>query len=114
MGTSFEMRDIPEDMQAQAVVWREKMVEAAAEANDTLMEKFLEDRALSDDEIRQGLRDRTLAGEIVVAMCGSAFKNKGVQAMLDGVIEYMPSPVDVPAIKGIHDDDTDGDAKIGR
>jgi elongation factor G len=109
MGTSFELRDIPENLLADAQAWREKMVEAAAEANDQLMEKFLEDSELSDDEIRQGLRARTLEGEIVVTMCGSAFKNKGVQAMLDGVIEYMPSPADVPAIKGILDDETDGE-----
>jgi len=109
MGTSFELREIPEELQTEAAVWREKMVEAAAEANDDLMSKFLEDSALSDEEIRQGLRDRTLAGEIVVTMCGSAFKNKGVQAMLDAVIDYMPSPVDVPAIKGILDDDSEGE-----
>ena len=84
------------------------MVEAAAEANDELMEKFFEGSALSDEEIRQGLRARTLTGEIVVTMCGSAFKNKGVQAMLDGVVEYMPSPIDVPAIKGIEDDESEG------
>ncbi len=109
MGTTFELREIPEGMLAEAQAWREKMVEAAAEANDELMEKFFEDSELSDDEIRLGLRARTLTGEIVVTMCGSAFKNKGVQAMLDGVIEYMPSPVDVPAIKGILDDESEGE-----
>jgi elongation factor G len=109
MGTSFELRDIPENLLADAQSWREKMVEAAAEANDQLMEKFLEDSELSEDEIRQGLRTRTLAGEIVVTMCGSAFKNKGVQAMLDGVVEFMPSPVDVPAIRGILDDESKGE-----
>ena len=109
MGTSFELRDIPENMQAEAAAWREKMIEAAAEANDELMEKFFEDSALSEDEIRKGLRARTLAGEIVVTLCGSAFKNKGVQAMLDGIIDFMPSPIDVPAIKGILDDETEGE-----
>jgi elongation factor G len=108
MGTSYEERDVPENMQAECQVWREKMVEAAAEANDELMDKFLNDSDLSDDEIREGLRQRTLAGEVVVTMCGSAFKNKGVQAMLDGVVSYMPSPADVPAITGIEDDDSEG------
>ncbi len=77
------------------------MVEAAAEANDELMDKFFGDGELIEEQIRAGLRQRTLAGDIVVTMCGSAFKNKGVQAMLDAVIDYMPSPSDVPAIKGI-------------
>jgi elongation factor G len=108
MGTSYEERDVPEDMQAECQEWREKMVEAAAEANDELMDKFLNDSDLSDDEIREGLRQRTLAGVVVVTMCGSAFKNKGVQAMLDGVVSYLPSPADVPAITGIEDDDSEG------
>jgi elongation factor G len=105
MGTSFELRDIPEGLQAEAESYREKMIEAAAEANDELMEKFFEDGELSDEQIRDGLRMRTLSGEIVVCMCGTAFKNKGVQAMLDAVIDFMPSPIDVPAIKGILDDE---------
>jgi len=105
----FELREIPENLLAEAKIWRDKMVEAAAEANEALLEKFLDDSELTEDEIRKGLRARTLAGEIVVTMCGSAFKNKGVQAMLDGVIDYMPSPVDVPAIKGILDDDSEGE-----
>ena len=109
MGTRFELRDIPEDLLGDAQIWRDKMVEAAAEADEALLEKFLDDSDLTEDEIRKGLRTRTLAGEIVVTMCGSAFKNKGVQAMLDGVIDYMPSPVDVPAIKGILDDDSEGE-----
>jgi len=109
MGTSFELRDIPEDMLGDARSWRNKMVEAAAEGDEELLEKFLDDSELTEDEIRKGLRARTLSGEIVVAMCGSAFKNKGVQAMLDGVIEYMPSPADVPAIKGILDDESEGE-----
>jgi elongation factor G len=109
MGTNHEARDIPTELRADADVWRERMIESAAEANDELLGKFLEDGTLEEDEIRSGLRIRTLAGEIVVAMCGSAFKNKGVQAMLDGVIEFMPSPLDVPAIKGINDDDSEGE-----
>ena len=108
MGTTFELRDIPDELRAEAAKWREKMVEAAAEGNEELLEKFLGDGELTEDEIRQGLRIRTLAGEIVVTMCGSAFKNKGVQAMLDGVVRYMPSPVDVPPIKGLLDDGSEG------
>ncbi|MDG2374782.1 MAG: elongation factor G, partial [Woeseiaceae bacterium] len=110
MGTSYELRDIPEDLAADAQSYRELMVEAAAEANDELMEKFFDVGELSEEEIRAGLRQRTLSGEIVVTLCGSAFKNKGVQAMLDAVIDFMPSPIDVPAIKGILDDDeTEGE-----
>lgn len=101
-GVRFEYRDIPTAMQAQAQEWHDKMVEKAAEANETLLEKYLSGEPLTEDEIKQGLRMRTIANEIVPMLCGSAFKNKGVQAMLDAVIDYMPSPVDVPAIKG-HD-----------
>ncbi|AXA73124.1 elongation factor G [Achromobacter insolitus] len=101
-GVRFEYRDIPAAMQAQAQEWHDKMVEKAAEANETLLEKYLSGEPLTEDEIKQGLRMRTIANEIVPMLCGSAFKNKGVQAMLDAVIDYMPSPVDVPAIKG-HD-----------
>ncbi len=103
-GMQYEAEDLPADMQAQCEEWREHMVEAAAEANETLMEKYLEEGELTDDEIRQGLRHRTLANEIVPMMCGSAFKNKGVQAMLDAMIHYLPSPLDVPPITGIRDD----------
>jgi elongation factor G len=108
MGMNFELREIPENMLAEAATWREKMVEAAAEANEELLDKFLGDGELDEEEIRKGLRIRTLAGEIVVAMCGSAFKNKGVQAMLDGVVRYMPSPADVPPIKGLLEDGSEG------
>ncbi len=99
-GLTFEFRDIPENLQADAAAWREKMVESAAEANEALMNKYLEEGDLSEDEIKQGIRLRTLANEIVPAFCGTAFKNKGVQALLDGVLDYLPSPVDVPPIKG--------------
>jgi elongation factor G len=109
MGTTHEVRDIPKEMLAEATRWREKMIEAAAEASEELLDKFLGDQELSQDEIRKGLRTRTLSGEIVVAMCGSAFKNKGVQAMLDGVIDFMPSPLDVPAVRGINEDDSEGE-----
>jgi elongation factor G len=107
MGTTYEAREIPEELRADAEVWREKMVEAAAEGDEELLDKFLEDGERSDEQIRKGLRARTLSNEIVVAMCGSAFKNKGVQAMLDAVIDFMPSPVDVPPITGHIDEDTE-------
>jgi elongation factor G len=104
-GMKFEYREIPEHLRAQADEYRGKMIEAAAEANDTLMHKYLEHEQLSDAEIRAGLRERSLRNEIVLAMCGSAFKNKGVQALLDAVIEFMPSPVDMPDVKGLNDRD---------
>jgi elongation factor G len=104
-GTKFTYEDIPADLQDLADEWREKMVEAAAESTEELMEKYLGGEALSEDEIRLALRTRTIASEIVPMMCGSAFKNKGVQAMLDGVLDYMPSPVDVPDVTGILEND---------
>ena len=104
MGMRFDEREIPAELQAEADKWRENLVENAAEANEELMEKYLEGGELSTEEIKKGLRLRTLSNEVVLALCGSAFKNKGVQAMLDAVIEYLPSPVDVPPIKGILDD----------
>ena len=109
LGVSFEFRDIPDDLQDVCREWREKMIEAAAEANETLIEKYLETGDLSEEEIYAGLRERTLRNEIVPTLCGSAFKNKGVQAMLDGVIRFLPSPVDVPPISGILDDDSEGE-----
>ena len=109
MGTTYEARDIPEDLQAEALVWRDKMIEAAAEGDEALLDKFVENGELDESEIRRGLRARTLSGEIVVTLCGSAFKNKGVQAMLDAVVDFMPSPVDVPAILGMNDDDSQGE-----
>jgi elongation factor G len=99
-GMSFEYADVPADLQDEVNEMREFMVEAAAEANDELMEKYLEGTALTEAEIKAGLRARTLANEIVPVLGGSAFKNKGVQAMLDAVIEYMPSPTEVKAIEG--------------
>ena len=105
MGTTYEEREIPADMLDHCNTWRERMIEAAAESSEELMEKYLNDQGeLSEDEIRAGIRARTLANEIVPTLCGSAFKNKGVQAMLDAIIYYMPSPLDVPAIKGHLDD----------
>ncbi|MFU8838145.1 MAG: elongation factor G [Thiohalomonadaceae bacterium] len=103
-GMTYDEKDIPAELQDKADELREQMVEAAAEADDELMNKYLEEGDLSNDEIKKGLRIRVLANEVVPVLCGSAFKNKGVQAMLDAVIEFMPSPVDVPAIQGILDD----------
>ncbi|MHC5112681.1 MAG: elongation factor G [Planctomycetota bacterium] len=108
-GMTYEARDIPEDMQAICDEWHEKLVEAAAEGDEELLEKFLEDSTLSEDEIRKGIRLRTLANEIVPVLCGSAFKNKGVQAMLDAIIDYMPSPTDVDAIKGELEDGSEAE-----
>jgi elongation factor G len=110
-GMSFDEKEIPADLQDLCNEWREHMVEAAAEANDALMEKYLGGETLTAEEIRQGIRERTLRVEIVPALCGSAFKNKGVQAMLDAMIEYMPSPIEVPAIKGILDDAANTEAE---
>ncbi len=100
-GLTFELRDIPENMRAEADKWHANMIEAAAEASEELMDKYISGEALTVEEIRKGLRIRSLANEIVVAFCGSAFKNKGVQAMLDGVIDYLPAPTERAAIKGM-------------
>ncbi|MDG1292914.1 MAG: elongation factor G, partial [Pseudomonadales bacterium] len=110
MGMTFNYEDIPADMLDTCEAMREYMVEAAAEANDELMEKYLEDGELTEDEIRQGIRARTLANEIIPVLGGSAFKNKGVQAMLDAVVEYMPSPIEVKAIEGTLDDKEESQA----
>lgn len=99
-GMKFEERDIPSSLKADAQEWREKMLETAAEANEDLMNKYLENGDLEASEIKSGLRTRTINNEIVPMMCGTAFKNKGVQAMLDAVIDYMPSPTDIRAIEG--------------
>ncbi|MDO9102751.1 MAG: elongation factor G [Candidatus Nitrotoga sp.] len=99
-GMKFELHDIPANLMASAQEWRAKMVESAAEATEEIMNKYLEDGDLSEVEIKQCLRIRTIAGEIVPMLCGSAFKNKGVQAMLDAVVDYLPAPTDIPAVKG--------------
>jgi elongation factor G len=104
-GMKFEYGDVPADLQSTCEEWREKMVEAAAEASEELMNKYLEGGELSEEEIKLGLRTRTIAGEIQPMLCGSAFKNKGVQAMLDAVIEFLPSPVDIPPVAGVDDRD---------
>ena len=103
-GVKFNYEEIPAELQAQAEEWREKMVEVAAESSEELMEKYLSGDVLSEDEVRAALRVRTIAGEIVPMMCGTAFKNKGVQAMLDAVIDYMPSPLDIPPVTGESED----------
>jgi len=110
-GVVFEVAPIPVELRAQAEAMRAAMIEAAAEGNEVLLDKYLENGELSEAEIRQGLRARTLANEIVPVLCGSAFKNKGVQAMLDAVVDYMPSPVDVPAIMGLSED---GQTEVAR
>jgi elongation factor G len=103
-GMKFELAEIPADLVDTCNEWREKMVEAAAEANEDLMNRYLEGGELTIEDIKLGLRQRTIAGEIVPMLCGSAFKNKGVQAMLDAVIEFLPSPVDIPPVNGTDED----------
>jgi elongation factor G len=105
-GATFEYEDIPADMQDLADEWRETMLEAAAEANEELMDKYLETGKLTEEDVMLGIRIRTLASEIVPTLCGSAFKNKGVQAVLDAVIDYMPAPTEVKAIEGLLEDGT--------
>ena len=105
-GTTFEYAEIPDDMTALCVEWRERMLEAAAEANEEVMDKYLESGDLGEEELKAAIRQRTLANEIVPVLCGSAFKNKGVQAVLDAVVDYMPSPTEVKAIEGTLEDGT--------
>jgi elongation factor G len=107
-GTRFEHREIPAEMREECEEWRAKMIEAAAEGSEELLNKYLEQGELSEAEIKKGLRDRSIRNEIVICMCGSAFKNKGVQAMLDAIIEYMPSPIEMPPVKGLLPDGKTG------
>ena len=112
LGTTFSLEDIPEDLVTLAKEWRENMLESAAEANETLMDKYLETGDLSEQDIKSGLRQRTLESEIVVSLCGSAFKNKGVQTMLDAVIDFLPAPNQVKPVTGVLDDKgTEGSRK---
>lgn len=113
-GAKFEYRDIPAELMEEATARRNEMVEAAAEANEELMEKYLESGELSEAEIKLGLRTRTLANDLVPVLCGSAFKNKGVQAVLDAVLDYLPSPIDVPPLEGESEDFEEGDVKLVR
>ena len=105
MGTSFSLEDVPTDMIEEANKWRENMLESAAEANETLMDKYLEEGDLAAEDIKQGLRERTLESDIVITLCGSAFKNKGVQTLLDAVIDYLPAPNQIKPVTGVLDDD---------
>jgi elongation factor G len=104
-GITFQYAEIPDDMKEECQQWHENLVEAAAEANDEYMNKYLDGHSLTELEIKAGLRTRTLSSEIVPVLCGSAFKNKGVQAMLDAVVEYLPSPTEVKAIEGVLEDE---------
>jgi len=110
-GMNFELRDIPAELLAKAKEWREKMVESAAEASEEMMNKYLEEGDLSEADIKKCLRIRTIAGEIIPMLCGSAFKNKGVQAMLDAVVDYLPAPTDIPPVKGELPDGSIGERK---
>ena len=111
MGTSFVVEEIPEDFISNAKDWREKMLESAAEANESLLDKYLKDGDLSVEDIKKGLRQRTLDSEIVVTLCGAAFKNKGIQTMLDAIIDFLPSPDQIKPVVGILDDETQGSRK---
>ena len=111
MGIKFEEKDIPQTMESEAKKHHDQIVESAAEANEKLMEVYLEIGELSQEQIKEGIRLQTLTNEIVPVFCGSAFKNKGVQTMLDAVIEYLPSPIDVPPIKGILDDKNESEGE---
>jgi len=102
LGAKYEIRDIPEEYKAKAQEWREKMVESIAETDDALMEKYLEGQELTIDELKQALRKATINKQLVPVLCGSAFKNKGVQPLLDAVVDYLPSPMDVPPVTGIN------------
>ena len=110
-GLTFDYADIPADLVSVAEEWREKMVEAAAEANEDLMEKYLSGETLTEEEIVSALRTRTLAGEIQPVLCGSAFKNKGVQRMLDAVVEYLPAPTDIPPVAGVNPKTEEADSR---
>ena len=110
-GMKFDLRDIPANLADKAQEWRENMLEAAAEANEELMNTYLEEGTLSEADVKAGLRQRTIASEIVPMLCGSAFKNKGVQAMLDAVIDFMPAPTDIPPVKGELENGKEGERK---
>lgn len=101
LGKEFEVTDIPEDMMDKATEWHEKLMESVAETSEALMEKFLNEEELTEKEVRKAIRKQTIAGEMIPVCCGSAYKNKGVQMLLDNIVDYMPSPLDIPAIKGV-------------
>lgn len=104
-GTSFEYQPIPADMEAECAEWRSNLVEAAAETSEELMDIYLEEGELNEEQIKKALRQATIANELMPVFCGSAFKNKGVQAVLDGVVEYLPAPTDIPAVRGVDEDE---------
>src|SRR5699024_10467057 len=106
-GMRFDYGEIPADLADVCAKWRENMVEAAAEADEELMNRYLEEGDLSEEDVKKGLRKRTVANEIQPMLCGSAFKNKGVQRMLDAVIEFQPSPIDIPPVVGHDDNDVE-------
>ena len=110
-GTKFAYGDIPAELKETAEEWREKMLEAAAESSEEMMDKYLGGETLTEEDIKKALRQRTIAGEIVPMLCGSAFKNKGVQAMLDAVVDFLPSPVDIPPVKGEKEDGSETSRK---
>ena len=110
-GTKFEYGDIPAELKETAEEWRENMLEAAAESSEEMMDKYLGGETLTEEDIKKALRQRTIAGEIVPMLCGSAFKNKGVQAMLDAVVDFLPSPVDIPPVKGEKEDGSETSRK---
>jgi elongation factor G len=112
-GMRFEYREVPAEMRAECEEWRAKLIEAAAEANETLLNKYLEGEELTEAEIKSGLRERALKNDICLTMCGSAFKNKGVQAMLDAIIEFMPAPPEMPPVKGLLPNGGEGHRKAG-
>ncbi|MDA8443087.1 MAG: GTP-binding protein, partial [Peptococcaceae bacterium] len=112
LGTTSELSDIPEDLMDLATEYREKMIEAVAETDDKLMMKYLEGVELTEEEIKLGLRKGTIAVKFTPVLCGSSFKNKGVQPLLDAVVDYMPAPTDVPPIKGVHPDSGEEDQRI--
>ncbi|MBM38047.1 MAG: elongation factor G [Woeseia sp.] len=107
MGVSHITREIPDDLKAEALIWREKMIESAAEGNDELLDKFLSDQELTESDILGGLRSSILSGQIVAVLCGTAFKNKGIQPVLDAIVNFLPSPLDVPPIDGMSSNDTE-------
>ena len=112
LGTKFSVEDIPEDMQDQAEEWREKMLEAVAETDEDLMMKFLDGEELTEKEIKDTIRKETIANQMVPVMCGSAYKNKGVQMLLDGIVDYMPAPIDIPPIKGVNPDTGEEEERV--
>ena len=112
LGTKFNIEEIPEDMMDTAEEWREKMLESVAETDEDLMMKFLDGEEITEKEIKETIRKETIANQMVPVMCGSAYKNKGVQMLLDGIVDYMPAPIDIPAIKGVNPDTGEEEERV--